>query len=64
MLGKGGKAISFGISLGVILIYYTLLIISLNLSGKEYLPPGIIMWLSNFVITTIGIYLFKKMVKR
>ena len=64
MAGKGGKAIGFGMSLGVILIYYMLLVISINLGEKGIIPSAIILWLPNMVITLIGLMLFKKMSKK
>jgi lipopolysaccharide export LptBFGC system permease protein LptF len=64
MAGKGGKAIGFGMSLCIILVYYTLLILALNLSEKEYVPANLIIWLPNVVVATSGICLFIKMVKK
>jgi lipopolysaccharide export LptBFGC system permease protein LptF len=64
MAGKGGKAIGFGMSLGIILVYYTLLILALNLSEKEYVPANLIIWLPNVIVTAAGICLFIKMVKK
>ncbi|MDR1122951.1 MAG: LptF/LptG family permease [Endomicrobium sp.] len=61
---RGGKALGFGLSLGIVIIYYTLFVISINLGEKKYLPLGIIIWLPNLVIGTVGIYLFRKMVKK
>ncbi|MDR3195281.1 MAG: LptF/LptG family permease [Endomicrobium sp.] len=62
--GKGGKAVGFGLSLGIIVVYYTLLVLSINLGEKEYLPIGIILWLPNLATGAVGIYLFGKMVKK
>ena len=64
MAGKGGKTISLGMSLCVILVYYMLLILALNLSEKKYAPASLIMWLPNAVVTTAGICLFIKMIKK
>jgi lipopolysaccharide export system permease protein len=64
MSGKGGKAIGFGMSLGVILFYYSLLILSLNLSERGYAPAALIMWLPNAAVTACGLFLFSKMVKK
>ncbi len=64
MAGKSGKVIGFGMSLGIILVYYTLLILALNLSEKEYVPANLIMWLPNVTVTAAGICLFIKMVKK
>jgi lipopolysaccharide export LptBFGC system permease protein LptF len=62
--GKGGKAVGFGLSLGIVIVYYTLLVIAMTLGEKNYMPIGLIIWLPNFVIGTAGIYLFIKMVKK
>lgn len=64
MAGKGGKAIGFGMSLGVIFVYYMLLVISLNIGEKGYVPSCYIMWLPNIVIASIGLILFRKMGKK
>jgi lipopolysaccharide export LptBFGC system permease protein LptF len=64
MAGKDGKAIGFGISLSIILVYYSLLILALNLSEKEYVPANLIIWLPNVIVTAAGICLFIKMVKK
>jgi lipopolysaccharide export LptBFGC system permease protein LptF len=62
--GKGGKAVGFGLSLGIVIIYYTLLVIAMTLGEKNFVPIGAIIWLPNFIIGTIGVYLFIKMVKK
>lgn len=64
MSGKGGKAIGFGISLGVLLLYYVILLVVWNLSEKGLAPTGIVMWFPNITVSALGIYLFSKMVKR
>jgi lipopolysaccharide export system permease protein len=63
-ISRGGKALGFGLSLGIVIIYYTLFVISINLGEKKCLPLGVIIWLPNLVIGTVGIYLFRKMVKK
>lgn len=64
MAGKGGKAIGFGVSLAIILVYYIFLVLALTLNERIYVPISIIIWVPNFIIITIGIYLFAKMIKR
>ncbi len=64
MAGKGGKAIGFGMSLGVIFVYYLLLVISMNVGEKGYVPSWCIMWLPDAVLLTAGIFLFGKMLKK
>jgi lipopolysaccharide export LptBFGC system permease protein LptF len=64
MSAKGGKAIGLGISIGVLVLYYMLLIISMHASEKNFIYAAYIMWMPNIVVSLIGIYLFTKMVKR
>ena len=64
MAGKGGKAIGFGMSLGVIFIYYLFLVISMNVGEKGYVPSCYIMWLPDLVLAVVGIILFRKMLKK
>ena len=46
--------IGFALSLGVILVYYTLLIFGEVLAKKGILPPGLGIWLPNIVFGAIG----------
>jgi lipopolysaccharide export system permease protein len=64
MSGKGGKAIGFGISIFVIVLYYMLLISAMHISEKNYSYAGFIMWFPNIFISLCGTILFAKMVKR
>jgi len=64
MAGKGGKAIGFGMSLGVIFIYYLFLVISMNVGEKGYIPSCYIMWLPDFILAIVGTILFRKMLKK
>ena len=64
MSGKGGKTIGFGLSLGVILLYYMLLLISMNLAERNYAPAFLIMWLPNAATAGAGLFLCSKMVKK
>ncbi|MDR3330946.1 MAG: LptF/LptG family permease [Endomicrobium sp.] len=64
MTEKNGKGIGFGISLGIILFYYIILTLSVNLGEQGYAPFGIIMWLPNFMFVAIGSYLFIRMLKK
>ncbi len=64
MAGKGGKAVGFGMSLGVIFVYYMLLVIALNIGEKGYVKSYLIMWLPNIVIACAGLILFRKMSKK
>jgi lipopolysaccharide export system permease protein len=64
MSGKGGKAVGFGMSLGILFIFYMLLIVSLNIGEKGYVPSALILWLPNLVTCVAGILLFNKMSKK
>lgn len=64
MAGKGGKTIGFGMSLGVIFLYYMLLVIAMNLAEKGYVEAKFIMWLPNITVSLCGLFLFTKMVKK
>ncbi|MDR1474610.1 MAG: LptF/LptG family permease [Endomicrobium sp.] len=62
--GKEGKAAGFGLSLVIVIIYYVLFTLAVNIGEKKYLPIGIILWLPDLIIGSLGIYSFNKMVKR
>lgn len=64
MSGKGGKAIGFGMSLGVLALYYLLLLVALNFGERGLAPLKYIIWLPNLTIMLCGLFLFTKMVKR
>jgi lipopolysaccharide export system permease protein len=64
MAGKNGRGIGFVMSLIVILIYYALFVLAVNLSEKGYAPIGIIIWVPNFTIAVAGICLFIKIRKK
>jgi len=50
----------FSMSLGVIFTYYLLLTVGEALGKKGILPPVTAMWLPNFVLGSVGMYLFQK----
>jgi lipopolysaccharide export system permease protein len=64
MTGKSGKGTGFGISLGIILIYYLLTILVIDLGKERYMPTGLVMCVPNIIVTILGIYLFAKMKKK
>jgi lipopolysaccharide export system permease protein len=64
MLGKNAKAIGFISSISIVLIYYTLLMLTTNLSTNVYVPISVLIWIPNIVIATIGTCLFVKMAKK
>jgi lipopolysaccharide export system permease protein len=54
---RGGRGISLGISLGLIIVYYFFFVAGENLGNRGKIPPWVGMWFSNFLLSTIGIYL-------
>ena len=64
VLEKGGRAIGFGVSLGMLFVYYLLLVTGLNISEKGYVQPGFILFLPNIVMLIVGLLLWRRMVKK
>jgi len=60
---RGEKAMSFGISLAVLTVYWILLIGGRALAQKGLAPPGLSIEFSNVVIAFYGGLLFRQMVK-
>jgi lipopolysaccharide export LptBFGC system permease protein LptF len=54
----------FVYSLAIIFIYYFIFIIITKISSINYDILKFIIWLPNFIVFIIGIYLFKKMIKK
>jgi lipopolysaccharide export LptBFGC system permease protein LptF len=54
----------FGCSLAIIFIYYLMFIIVTKISTINHDMLKFIIWFPNFIIFVLGIYLFKKMVKK
>lgn len=61
---RSEKSISFGISLGLMTLYWMLLIGGKTLAQKGLAPPFLALQFSNFFIGAIGIYLFYRLAKR
>ncbi|MDR0823164.1 MAG: LptF/LptG family permease [Endomicrobium sp.] len=64
LAGKGGKGIGLLISVAILIVYYMLFILSVNIAQKNYAPAGIIMWLPDIAAMLFGLYFTLKMVKR
>jgi lipopolysaccharide export LptBFGC system permease protein LptF len=64
MIGKNGKATGFIINLCIIIFYYILFICAIHLCKKNHTLLKIVIWSPNFILTIIGIYLCKQMVKK
>ena len=61
---RSEKSISFGISLGLMTLYWLLLIGGKALAQKGLAPPFFALQFSNFLIGSIGIFLFYRLAKR
>ncbi|MBN1621349.1 MAG: LptF/LptG family permease [Endomicrobiales bacterium] len=64
VLEKGKKSISFGISLLILFTYYLLLVTGLNIGEKGYVSPRLILWMPNMITFILGIFLWRKMLKK
>ncbi len=61
---RGGKSLGFGLSLGVILVYYILLVSALNLGEKDILPAKFVLWAPNIAMIAASIFFWKRMAAR
>ena len=57
---RGEKTIQFAIALGVIVVYYLLMAVSMALSLKGIGNPAYWMYLPNIIIGAIGLYMLRK----
>jgi lipopolysaccharide export system permease protein len=64
MSGKWGKTAGFALTIGIVALYYTLLVISMSSAEKNYGYAGFIMWLPNVFMLVCGTVLFKRMLKQ
>jgi lipopolysaccharide export system permease protein len=60
---RGDRAMSFGIGLVLLAVYWTLLVGGRALAQKGLAPPFVSMQFSNLVITLFGFLLFRRMLK-
>ena len=54
------RSVGFGISLGIILLYYLLLTAGETFGERGVLPPVIALWIPNIVLGGLGFYLFSR----
>lgn len=54
---RGSRASSFGISAGLIMLYYLMLVLGELVGDKGYMLPIIALWLPNLILGGIGVYL-------
>ena len=58
---RGGKSLGFGLSLAIIVLYYMLLVLALNIGEKDYIHPRYIMWLPNISMLAAGLFFWRRM---
>ena len=54
------RSIGFGVSLGIILVYYLLLTAGETFGKRGVLPPAIALWMPNGILGFLGVYLFSR----
>lgn len=57
---RSGKGAGFALSIGVIMIYYLVLVTGKTLGEKGLIPPAAAMWIPNAVFLLAGLYLFRQ----
>jgi len=60
---RGGVGLVIGVSLGVFALYYVGLIAGEDLADKNIVPPFAAMWVTNAVLTIVGVILLARMGK-
>jgi lipopolysaccharide export system permease protein len=60
---RGGVGLVIGVSLGVFALYYVGLIAGEDLADKNIVPPFAAMWVTNVVLTLVGVVLLARMGK-
>lgn len=63
-LEKGGRGVGFGASIGVLFLYYLLLIFGLNLAEKDALPALPALWLPNLFMGAVGLILYHRRLRQ
>ena len=61
-LERGGRGVGFGAAIGVIFVYYLLLVMGMNLAEREALPALPALWLANVVTSAVGVILYRRRV--
>lgn len=55
---RSGKGVSLGLTIVLVLIYYVLMIFGEGMGKNGVIPPFWASWLANFVLGSIGLFLF------
>jgi lipopolysaccharide export system permease protein len=61
---RGGRSIGFGLSLGVVLIYYVLTMGGVSIAQRGTWPAAPAVWFANTILTIIGIGLSWRLLKQ
>ncbi|MFN3477092.1 MAG: LptF/LptG family permease, partial [Candidatus Methylomirabilales bacterium] len=56
---RGGRGASFALSLAFALLYYLLIVAGEALGNRGQLHPALAMWTPNFLLGTVGAFLFR-----
>ncbi len=59
-LERGGRGVGFGAAVGVIFVYYVLLILGLNLAQKDAMPAVPALWMANAASLAAGAFLYRR----
>lgn len=57
LVRRSGKMIGLGIGLAMIIVYYILLEVGKNIGQQGIMPPFLALWIPNFIIGIVGIFL-------
>lgn len=63
-LERGGRGVGFGASLGVLFVYYLLLVMGLNVAEKGKWPALPALWTANAAALAVGAALFRRRIAR
>lgn len=61
---KGSKSVGIGISVVVILVYYGLFLLSVNLSSRGVLPPVLLTWIPNLIALSAGAAIWRELARQ
>jgi len=61
---KGGKAVTLGLSLLILFVYYLLLIGAISFGEKGIVPPAAALWMPNLLTGGTGLLLLGRVLKR
>ncbi len=62
-LHRGGRSLGFGVSIGVTLLYYVMLMGGAGLGQRGILPPWVAVWSANLVMAALTFFLTWRLVR-